>query len=911
MRTLCLSGAFLLGSMSVFISHASSDDTDTKRLVPTSIKKTDLKLNLDGHTCEIPLEYALDETAGKGHPSLFVLPVWAVEKVERVVGKQRTTLTPSDPLIPPDEKGPVQLNVTVRNLLEKEETKEAILNHLQQHVAKELALQQRLFRYEKPEIKEDEAYFTLIGPGRGIEPEIVLSNAVLSANGLLGFDLDIPAIRRCEQVHGLKGGLALGNVTILPTGPMKVRFERLEFEAQISYMHHAVADLRKRVGSSVNPSGRPPDVIISLSNDGLTQVKNKINSMVGQSLSVVVSTRQGTTDTPPLQPLLEKAVKSLLQQSEVDSSNNDLRVTFLMENQVSITATLGEFKKLSQIDEKARAEAIRQAYDHYVATVQGKAQNYSGELNVGYALWNVGLSGNYSEDNKQSDAKRDQEQRQQFQHCLDKVLKSFEGNIKLPTGLHVSDQALHAIEKNLEAHFAQRKFDYDYTLHRFRHIRLTGSTDVGATVGDWMRKYAQLKADHDAALAKLQEAHARHEQLQLNQDLMTVVQTHKGRLAELEALLKAAGKAEDWAKAKMQMERVAKTADELAKALDGAPAAKVMQLQKEIADLRKSMANVSSLAAANTATIDDFQQQFEGLKTHLSGLQLRSFHGHTDWIRGVAFSPNGKLLATASDDGTARVWDAKTGEVLGKFRHAGWVYAVAFSSDGTLLATAVHDGTAQIWDIETGQQRCVLRGHTDWVRAVAFTPDNRLLATASGDGTARLWDVDGAKQLLVLRGHKESVRAVAFDPDGKLLATGSRDGTVCLWNVATGEKLQVLTGHSGWVQAVTFSADGKLLASSDTDGTAKIWDVRTGKQLRTLDGHSGYVYCVSFCPKSRYVATACTDGLVRIWNVQTWKLLHALRGHSDSVLSVAFEPSGKLIASSSADKSVKIWYIGE
>lgn len=244
-----------------------ADGSDAISLIPTSIKRTHLELTVDGRTIELAVQYAVKEFV-KDRPVLFVLPVWIAGQVERVIGQERKLLSPHDPLIPPDEDRPVQLNVTVRNLLDKPATEKLILDQLQSYVARLSGLGEPNFRIEKPYLKESSVRFTLIGRGRGEEPEIALSNAVPVADGWLGFDLDTAAVRRCERLHGHSAGLAVGNCTILATGPMKVRFERLELEAQMRYLQLQMADLRKRVGSSVNPYGPPPDVIVPFLSGG-------------------------------------------------------------------------------------------------------------------------------------------------------------------------------------------------------------------------------------------------------------------------------------------------------------------------------------------------------------------------------------------------------------------------------------------------------------------------------------------------------------------------------------------------------------------------------------------------------------------------------------------------------------------
>lgn len=208
-----------------------ADDSESISLIPSSIKQWKYKLTLDNRSHDVLVQYAVREHTTKERPTLFVFPAWVVQKVERKIGNQRTELAPGDPLVPPNENRPVQLDVTIRNLLENEGTENLILDALKRYVAKQLGQDTPNFRFEKPHLNDAEVRFTLFGRGRGEETEMALSNAVKAADdGVLGFDLDLDAIRRCEQLHGYTGGLALGNTSILPSGPIKVRFERLEFE---------------------------------------------------------------------------------------------------------------------------------------------------------------------------------------------------------------------------------------------------------------------------------------------------------------------------------------------------------------------------------------------------------------------------------------------------------------------------------------------------------------------------------------------------------------------------------------------------------------------------------------------------------------------------------------------------------
>jgi WD40 repeat protein len=291
-----------------------------------------------------------------------------------------------------------------------------------------------------------------------------------------------------------------------------------------------------------------------------------------------------------------------------------------------------------------------------------------------------------------------------------------------------------------------------------------------------------------------------------------------------------------------------------------------------------------------------------------SGKELLTLRGHSSGVVGVAFSPDGKRLATASADQTAKVWDAESGKELLTLRgHSGFVYGVAFSPDGKRLATASGGETAELWDAESGKELLTLRGHSNAVRGVAFSPDGKRLATVSADHTAKVWDAESGKELLTLRGHSDSVDGVAFSPDGKRLATASYDYTAKLWDAESGKELLTLRGHSNAVTGVAFSPDGKRLATASYDYTAKLWDAESGKELLTLRGHSNAVTGVAFSPDGKRLATASGDETVELWDAESGKELLTLRGHSDFVRGVAFSPDGKRLATVSADHTAKLW----
>jgi WD40 repeat protein len=327
-------------------------------------------------------------------------------------------------------------------------------------------------------------------------------------------------------------------------------------------------------------------------------------------------------------------------------------------------------------------------------------------------------------------------------------------------------------------------------------------------------------------------------------------------------------------------------------------------------------------------------------------------------VFSVAFSPDGKQIASGHYSGEINTWDAVTGEKLATIKgHQRPVYSIAFSPDGTHMASRAYevklwdttdwtelmslsdpetdkssltgnmsfvtfspdgkriasagglDGQIKIWDITTGQKMSPASRHDRWAHSVSFSPDGRFLASG-GDNHVRIWDGGTGSHVMTLRGHEAPTFSVSFSPDGKSVVSGGYDGLIKVWDAASGETVMTLHGHEGTVDRVVFTPDGKHLVSGSWDGTIKIWDVAVTRTCTRLIGHHGRVGSMAFSPDGKRIVSAGVDGLIKLWDVESateLKTLHTARGIWLPASSVAFSPDGKRIVSGGFSGTFTTW----
>jgi WD40 repeat protein/transcriptional regulator with XRE-family HTH domain len=295
-----------------------------------------------------------------------------------------------------------------------------------------------------------------------------------------------------------------------------------------------------------------------------------------------------------------------------------------------------------------------------------------------------------------------------------------------------------------------------------------------------------------------------------------------------------------------------------------------------------------------------------------------AWQAHTSTVATLAFSPDGRTLATGSWDGAIKLWDLESGALLWTSWQTNNIQRLAFAPDGRTLASSGADAVIQLLDAHRGTHLRTLSGHSGPVYALAWSPDGSLLASGGFDTYIRLWDFSRAQPgpgMRMLVGHTDWVFALAFTPDGRTLTSGSWNGTVKLWEVASGRVRETLTGHTGRVWAVAWSPDGRTVANCEWDQTIWLWDVERRSYRAVLHGHSAGVHGLAFTPDSRSLLSGSDDGTLRVWDVESGQCVRIMRGYAVSLYDVAWSPNGpssspgrgSQLASAGSDLLLTIW----
>ena len=289
---------------------------------------------------------------------------------------------------------------------------------------------------------------------------------------------------------------------------------------------------------------------------------------------------------------------------------------------------------------------------------------------------------------------------------------------------------------------------------------------------------------------------------------------------------------------------------------------------------------------------------------------IHTLGGHTQGVESVSWAPDGKYIASGSGDREVKIWDARTGTCIRTLEgHIGLITSLSWSPDGKHIASGSGDKTIKVWDAITGTCIHTLRGHTNWTESISWSPDGKQIASCSNDETVRVWDANAGTCIRTLHGHTNWVNSVSWSPDGQYIASGSRDETVKVWNANAGTCVHTLKGHTNWVYAVSWSPDSKYIVSSSGDKTVRVWDTNTGTYIHTLESHTRLIRSVSWSPDGKHIASGSwNETIIKIFDADTGTCIYTLEGHIYGLNSVSWSSNGKFIVGHypESDK-IQVW----
>lgn len=288
------------------------------------------------------------------------------------------------------------------------------------------------------------------------------------------------------------------------------------------------------------------------------------------------------------------------------------------------------------------------------------------------------------------------------------------------------------------------------------------------------------------------------------------------------------------------------------------------------------------------------------------GRLLHTLSGHTMTPESISWNSDSKRLASGSFDGTVRIWNAVDGIQIRVIDTNDLVSSVSWSRNGDQLVSAGRE-LLGIWNAEDGQLLQSLDGHGGEVVSVAWSPKDKMVAAASWDSNVRIWNISSGELFRMIPVNEHNLTSIDWHPDGSRIVAGSWDHAVRIWSVSTGTLLETLKGHDEPVASVAWNADGSLLASASWDQTIQIWNTSDGKSYKTLKGHAGRVRSVSWRPDGRKLLSSSDDNTLRLWSVASGKLVPDIDGNMSYISSVAWHPTGGFLATASQDQKIRLW----
>lgn len=328
----------------------------------------------------------------------------------------------------------------------------------------------------------------------------------------------------------------------------------------------------------------------------------------------------------------------------------------------------------------------------------------------------------------------------------------------------------------------------------------------------------------------------------------------------------------------------------------------------EVAHQEWREGNVPAAIALIESTRDDLRGWEWRYIHRLCHSDLITFEGHSNDVNTAAFSPDGSRILTASNDETAKLWDARTGhEVLTLAGHTNFVSTAAFRFDGRQIVTASRDKTAKIWDAISGTELRTFKRHSDEVNSASFSGDGTRIVSSSIDGAVKIWNAETGREILALKKQSPGVCFASFSPDGSRVVVTNRASSAKVWDANTGAEVLKITSD---FHTAVFSPDGLRLVTANWDQTAKVWNAKNGELLLTLTGHSHDLNCASFSSDGTRLVTGSRDMTAMVWDAETGARIITLKGHTRDVTSASFNGDGSQIVTASDDQTARLWDAG-
>ncbi len=287
--------------------------------------------------------------------------------------------------------------------------------------------------------------------------------------------------------------------------------------------------------------------------------------------------------------------------------------------------------------------------------------------------------------------------------------------------------------------------------------------------------------------------------------------------------------------------------------------------------------------------------------------ELPKFKGHHKTIHAIAFSPDGKYIATASDDNTVKIWRRSDGHRIETLKHSDDVLAVTFSNNSKIIASGGRDNVVKTWEVETGKNLRTFKGHEQEITSLCFGPEDEMLVSGSADCSLRLWKMNKWRSDEVFTGHKARVNDVDFGPQGQYILSASDDQTIKVWDLTINRARFTYYGHTHYVKAVKFNRNGDYLVSASYDKQLMVWKMWRRNPVKILKGHDFGVNAVDFSADSKYIVSASDDNTIKLWNFQSGENIFTFFGHEHPVTDINFSPNWKYLASCSESGDMRMW----